>query len=223
MLGPSPTFVGMAMIALAGADRRPPDPAAAAMTRTTQPRRQRRRASPYPARGAVRPCRHAGLSVLIAGSLLAGARVANLIDPVAITALRFVLASVAVGVFSASRDRVCCALRLCRAVALSVLGGLYAIYFVLMFEGLKTALPVPAAAVFALTPLDGGGFPAGWSCARSPARTWRWRWPRAARARFGDLSRRHGGAGTDGVPGGARRSIWPAARRMGFIRRWCGG
>jgi drug/metabolite transporter (DMT)-like permease len=33
-----------------------------------------------------------------------------------------------------------------------VLGGLYAIYFVLMFEGLKTAAPVPASAVFTLTP-----------------------------------------------------------------------
>ena len=39
-------------------------------------------------------------SVLIAGSFSLGARVANLIDPVAITALRFVLASVAVAVFA---------------------------------------------------------------------------------------------------------------------------
>ena len=41
-----------------------------------------------------------------------------------------------------------------------LLGGLLAIYFVLMFEGLKTAHAVPAAAVFTLTPLMAAGF--GW-------------------------------------------------------------
>lgn len=41
-----------------------------------------------------------------------------------------------------------------------VLGGLLAAYFVLMFEGLKTAAPVSAAAVFTLTPVMAAGF--GW-------------------------------------------------------------
>ena len=41
-----------------------------------------------------------------------------------------------------------------------VLGGLLAAYFVLMFEGLKTAPPVSAAAVFTLTPVMAAGF--GW-------------------------------------------------------------
>ncbi len=41
-----------------------------------------------------------------------------------------------------------------------VLGGLMAAYFVLMFEGLKTAAPVAAAAVFTLTPVMAAGF--GW-------------------------------------------------------------
>ena len=41
-----------------------------------------------------------------------------------------------------------------------VLGGLFSVYFVLMFEGLKTAAPVSAAAVFTLTPLMAGVF--GW-------------------------------------------------------------
>ena len=41
-----------------------------------------------------------------------------------------------------------------------MLGGLFAFYFVLMFEGLKTAPPVSAAAVFTLTPVMAGGF--GW-------------------------------------------------------------
>jgi drug/metabolite transporter (DMT)-like permease len=37
------------------------------------------------------------------------------------------------------------------------MGGLFATYFVLMFEGLKTAPPVSAAAVFTLTPLLSAG------------------------------------------------------------------
>lgn len=41
-----------------------------------------------------------------------------------------------------------------------VLGGLLGSYFVLMFEGLKTAAPVSAAAVFTLTPVMAAGF--GW-------------------------------------------------------------
>lgn len=41
-----------------------------------------------------------------------------------------------------------------------MLGGLFGIYFVLMFEGLKTAPPVSAAAVFTLTPVMAGVF--GW-------------------------------------------------------------
>ena len=42
--------------------------------------------------------------------------------------------------------------------------GLFATYFVLMFEGLKTARPVSAAAVFTLTPLMAAGF--GWMLMR---------------------------------------------------------
>jgi drug/metabolite transporter (DMT)-like permease len=41
-----------------------------------------------------------------------------------------------------------------------VLGGLLACYFVLMFEGLRTAAAVPTAAVFTLTPVMAAGF--GW-------------------------------------------------------------
>ena len=99
-------------------------------------------------------------SILIAGSFSLGARVANLVDPVAITALRFVLASVAVGVFSYLAGPGLPRRAFAAPWRYLVLGGLYAIYFVLMFEGLKTALPVPAAAVFALTPLMAAGF--GW-------------------------------------------------------------
>ena len=99
-------------------------------------------------------------SILIAGSFSLGARVANLVDPVAITALRFVLASAAVAGFAYAAGPGLPRRDFAAPWRYLVLGGLYAIYFVLMFEGLKTALPVPAAAVFALTPLMTAGF--GW-------------------------------------------------------------
>lgn len=102
-------------------------------------------------------------SVLVAGSFSFEVRAANLIDPAAITAARFVIAAGVIG-----------------AVALAgpglprhafrapwrylLLGGVFACYFVLMFEGLKTAAPVSAAAVFTLTPLMAAGF--GWMLMR---------------------------------------------------------
>ena len=131
------------------------------MTRTTAAPPPAPQGIPHTRREALRG--HAAMlafSVLIAGSFSLGARVANLIDPVAITALRFVLASVAVGVFSCVAGPGLPRRAFAAPWRYLVLGGLYAIYFVLMFEGLKTALPVPAAAVFALTPLMAAGF--GW-------------------------------------------------------------
>lgn len=90
-------------------------------------------------------------SMLVAGSFALGTRMANLIDPGAFTALRFLLATMVVGVMarlSGGPD-----LRAFHAPwRVLVLGALIASYFVLMFEGLKTAPPVAAAAVFTLTP-----------------------------------------------------------------------
>lgn len=106
-------------------------------------------------------------SILIAGSFSLGSRVANLIDPVAITAIRFVLASVIVGVYAALAGPGLPRSAFVAPWRYLVLGGLYAAYFVLMFEGLKTALPVSAAAVFALTPLMAAGF--GWLLLRQIA------------------------------------------------------
>ena len=51
-----------------------------------------------------------------------------------------------------------------------MLGGLFAIYFILMFEGLKTAPPVAAAAVFTLTPVMSAGF--GWLLLRQVTTGW---------------------------------------------------
>lgn len=96
-------------------------------------------------------------SALVAGSFSLGALVANDVDPAAFTALRFWLGAVCVGLLAWHRG-------VFRAGGFrapwryGVLGGLFAIYFVLMFEGLKTAPPVSAAAVFTLVPMMAAGF-----------------------------------------------------------------
>ena len=96
-------------------------------------------------------------SALVAGSFSLGARVADVVDPVAFTALRFWVAALVIGAGLGITG----GLRLPRAPwRHGVLGVLYALYFVLMFEGLKTAPPVAASAVFTLTPIMAAGF--GW-------------------------------------------------------------
>jgi len=98
-------------------------------------------------------------SALVAGSFSLGSLVANEIAPAALNALRFAIASVVIGAVVVATGGF-------RREALHapwrylVLGGLFAGYFVLMFEGLKTALPVSTAAVFTLTPVMSAGF--GW-------------------------------------------------------------
>lgn len=82
-------------------------------------------------------------SGLVAGSFALGARAAPHVDPVALTAARFLLAAAALAVL---------ARRLDLSWRSAVLGGLMGTYFVLMFEGLKTAHSVSAAAVFTLLP-----------------------------------------------------------------------
>ncbi|CUK16045.1 carboxylate/amino acid/amine transporter [Ruegeria denitrificans] len=91
-------------------------------------------------------------SALVAGSFSLGSMIANQIAPEAITAARFLIAAVVIGVAAWMTTG------LPRSAAQApwrylVLGGLYASYFVLMFHGLKTAPPVSAAAVFTLTPV----------------------------------------------------------------------
>tara|TARA_B110000467_G_C18222505_1_gene423838 strand:- start:204 stop:1013 length:810 start_codon:yes stop_codon:yes gene_type:complete len=77
--------------------------------------------------------------------------VANDISPIALTAVRFVLAAFIVGsiaLFSGSIARK----ELTASWRYFVLGGTFSLYFILMFEGLKTASPVSAVAVFTLIP-----------------------------------------------------------------------
>lgn len=98
-------------------------------------------------------------SALIAGSFSLGGQIANEIDPAALNAVRFVIAAAAVWGVLRARD----GLPSGAAAApwrYLILGGLFAIYFVTMFEGLKTAPPVASAAVFTLTPVMSAVF--GW-------------------------------------------------------------
>lgn len=98
-------------------------------------------------------------SALVAGSFSLGSMAANEISPTSMNAARFAIASFVVGVAALATGKIT------KTAAKApwrylVLGALFAVYFVLMFEGLKTAPPVSAAAVFTLTPVIAGGV--GW-------------------------------------------------------------
>ncbi|MDP5218194.1 DMT family transporter [Ruegeria sp. 2205SS24-7] len=105
-------------------------------------------------------------SALVAGSFSLGAQIANEIEPAALNAVRFAIATVLIGLLVWRMGG------LTRAAAQApwryvMLGALMAVYFVLMFEGLKTARPVSAAAVFTLTPVISGFV--GWILLRQVA------------------------------------------------------
>ena len=90
-------------------------------------------------------------SAVVAGSFSLGHIIANDIAPAALTALRFMLAAVVMAIWT---WRTCGVSRrdLESAWRYLLLGGLMGAYFVLMFEGLKTAPAVSTSAVFTLTP-----------------------------------------------------------------------
>ncbi|MFV2034392.1 MAG: DMT family transporter [Halocynthiibacter sp.] len=98
-------------------------------------------------------------SMLVAGSFSLGSLVANEIAPAALNSVRFVVAAVLIGGLVAARGGVPRA-AFAAPWRYLAMGGLFALYFVLMFEGLKTAAPVSAAAVFTMTPVLAAGF--GW-------------------------------------------------------------
>ncbi len=98
-------------------------------------------------------------SALVAGSFALGSLAANEIESAALNAARFVIAASVIGAAVLATGGVPrSALRAPWRYLL--LGALFSVYFVLMFEGLKTAPPVSAAAVFTLTPILAGLF--GW-------------------------------------------------------------
>ena len=100
------------------------------------------------------------VSALVAGSFSLGAMAAPHIAPLALTTLRFALAAVVLWAFLRFRGERAPAAAFHALWRYILLGGLFSLYFVLMFEGLKTARPVSAAAVYATTPLVTAGF--GW-------------------------------------------------------------
>ncbi|MFT5066409.1 MAG: drug/metabolite transporter (DMT)-like permease [Reinekea sp.] len=98
-------------------------------------------------------------SVLVAGSFALGVLAANDIAPMALNAVRFWIAAVIIGAIAVARGGVPRA-ALAAPWRYLVLAAAFTLYFVLMFEGLKTAPSVSAAAVFTLTPVLTAGF--GW-------------------------------------------------------------
>lgn len=96
-------------------------------------------------------------SALVAGSFSLGGMVANEITPLALNAVRFVIAATVVGAVALLTTGI----KRSDFVApwrYALLGGLFMVYFVLMFEGLKTSQPVSSAAVFTLVPAMAGVF-----------------------------------------------------------------
>ncbi|MFK7836029.1 MAG: DMT family transporter [Sulfitobacter sp.] len=96
-------------------------------------------------------------SALVAGSFSLGGLMANDVDPAAFIAVRFWLAAVFVGALAMMRGGFGQG-SFAAPWRYAILGGLFGLYFVLMFEGLKTAPPVSAAAVFTLVPVMAAGF-----------------------------------------------------------------
>ncbi|MCT4372914.1 DMT family transporter [Yangia mangrovi] len=98
-------------------------------------------------------------SALVAGSFSLGSMAAPHIAPAALNAVRFVLATALLFAVVQMRGGVPRA-ALSATWRYLLIGGLMAVYFVLMFEGLRTAEPVSMSAVFTLTPVMAAGF--GW-------------------------------------------------------------
>lgn len=90
-------------------------------------------------------------AALVGGSFSLGALAANEIAPLAFNALRFWIAAAILGAAVLWRGGTAGAFA--APWRYVVLGCVYAVYFWLMLEGLRTAHPVSASAVFTLTPL----------------------------------------------------------------------
>jgi len=94
-------------------------------------------------------------SGLIAGSFALGSLAADHIAPTALTAVRFVIAAIIVGVAALATTGIPRS-AFAAPWRYLLMGVAMGFYFVMMFDGLKTAAPVSAAAVFTLTPLISG-------------------------------------------------------------------
>ena len=90
-------------------------------------------------------------SALVAGSFPIGARIARDIDPIALTFARFCLATLLIGLFLFLKKdlKTNYFVKFWRYL---LIGGLFAIYFICMFEALKTASPISTSTIFTLMP-----------------------------------------------------------------------
>ena len=96
-------------------------------------------------------------SLLVSGSFVLGSIIANLISPDLVTFLRFLIAFIAIAVLILYQSNV----RFFKYLSIGrslILGALISIYFITMFEGLKTASSTSMAVLFTLTPLLAGFF-----------------------------------------------------------------
>ena len=94
-------------------------------------------------------------SGLIAGSFALGSLAAPHIAPAALNAMRFAMAAVMMGIWALATTGIT-RRDFSAPWRYGILGVLMSLYFVLMFEGLKTAPPVSMAAVFTLSPILSG-------------------------------------------------------------------
>ncbi|MBU2936618.1 MULTISPECIES: DMT family transporter [Pacificibacter] len=93
-------------------------------------------------------------SFLVAGSFSLGglAMKTDTISPIAFNSVRFVIATCAVGVLAMATGGIPRS-ALQAPWRYVILGGLFALYFIMMFIGLETAAPISISALFTLTPL----------------------------------------------------------------------
>ena len=96
-------------------------------------------------------------SLLVSGSFVLGSIIANLISPDLVTFLRFLIAFIVIAILILYQSKFCFLKYLSIGRSL-ILGALISIYFITMFEGLKTASSTSMAVVFTLTPLLAGFF-----------------------------------------------------------------
>lgn len=96
-------------------------------------------------------------SAAVAGSFSLGVLAANEIAPAALQAVRFFLGALLTGTLAVVTGRVRPA-HFRAPWRYFVLAAFFGLYFVLMFEGFKTASPVSSAAVFTLIPVMAAGF-----------------------------------------------------------------
>ncbi len=96
-------------------------------------------------------------ALCISGSFSLGKRAAPHLDPAALNAIRFLLGAVLLAPLALPRLR---RWHLAAPWRYPLMGGVFSVYFVLMFVALRLTDPVSTAAVFTLTPLMSAVF--GW-------------------------------------------------------------